>query len=146
MAPAWQGSSKKHDIEVGDQSAEWDSRVCNCQIIIQMNTEPIRIRMTQATWLGYVAPSAIGWHQKGPCLKTKERKEIIMSSTMIFDNHFICYWLLQPKREKLLLSMAARSEEITNTEKRMNRVEDQVSHLYYLLVRFFLGMCLDIQL
>ncbi|XP_020611608.1 structural maintenance of chromosomes protein 1A-like isoform X1 [Orbicella faveolata] len=33
---------------------------------------------------------------------------------------------LQPKREKLLLSMAARSEEITNTEKRMNRVEDQV--------------------
>ncbi|XP_078369218.1 structural maintenance of chromosomes protein 1A-like [Oculina patagonica] len=33
---------------------------------------------------------------------------------------------LEPKREKLLLSMAARSEEITNTEKRMNRVEDQV--------------------
>ncbi|PFX28551.1 Structural maintenance of chromosomes protein 1A [Stylophora pistillata] len=33
---------------------------------------------------------------------------------------------LEPKREKLLLSMAKRSEEITNTEKRMNRVEDQV--------------------
>lgn len=33
---------------------------------------------------------------------------------------------LEPKREKLLLSMAARSEEITITEKRMNRVEDQV--------------------
>lgn len=33
---------------------------------------------------------------------------------------------LEPRREKLLLSMAARSEEITNTEKRMNRVEDQV--------------------
>ena len=60
---------------------------------------------------------------------------------MIFDNHFICYWLLQPKREKLLLSMAARSEEITNTEKRMNRVEDQVSHLYHLLVRFFFWVC-----
>ncbi|KAJ7391319.1 Structural maintenance of chromosomes protein 1B [Desmophyllum pertusum] len=33
---------------------------------------------------------------------------------------------LEPKRETLLLSMAGRSEEITNTEKRMNRVEDQV--------------------
>ncbi|KAK2550128.1 Structural maintenance of chromosomes protein 1A [Acropora cervicornis] len=31
-----------------------------------------------------------------------------------------------PKRERLLISMATRSEEITNTEKRMNRVEDQV--------------------
>lgn len=33
---------------------------------------------------------------------------------------------LEPKRERLLISMATRSEEITNTEKRMNRVEDQV--------------------
>lgn len=77
-------------------------------------------------------------------LVKKERKEIIMYSTVIFDNHFICYWLLKPKREKLLLSMAARSEEITNTEKKMNRVEDQVSHSYFFLSSFFFGLPMDI--
>ena len=42
---------------------------------------------------------------------------------------FFCFFVFcffQPKRERLLISMATRSEEITNTEKRMNRVEDQV--------------------
>ena len=52
-------------------------------------------------------------------------------------------FFFQPKRERLLISMATRSEEITNTEKRMNRVEDQVCLSivrFWVLFFFFYGI------